>query len=197
MSKKDIYGVRREEAIAAMEKVIDYIAKDGRDQHTDGTAERFIKAWDQDWSQGYDYPIKFTTFEAEDTDQMVVELDIPVNSHCSHHLAAIQGVCHIAYLPGKKIVGLSKLNRIVEKFSRRLQVQERLTSQIANELQELLDCKGVGVQIIAEHFCVSTRGVRHHGAVTVTTKLLGLFLDDKEVKDEFLQTINTHSKDKK
>lgn len=184
--------VDRHQAIVAMETVIDYIAKNGRDEHTEGTAERFIKAWDNDWAEGYDKPIKFTVFKEDGTDQMVVEMSIPVISHCSHHLAPIIGVCHIAYLPGEKIVGLSKLNRIVEKFARRLQVQERLTTEIANELQELLQPRGVGVQIIAEHFCVSTRGVRHHGAKTVTTKLTGLFLKEDSVKQEFLATINTH-----
>ncbi len=179
-------------AINAMEVVMQYIAKEGMDSHTEGTAERFIKAWDADWAEGYDYPIKFTTFKDDGTDQMVVELAIPVISHCSHHLAPIMGVCHIAYLPGDRIVGLSKLNRIVEKYARRLQVQERLTTQIAEELQSLLEPRGVGVQIVAEHMCVSTRGVRHHGAKTVTTKLTGLFLKEDSVKQEFLATINTH-----
>ena len=95
--------------------------------HTEGTAERYIKAWRDDWAEGYNYEMKFTTFPAGDTNQMVVELDIPVVSHCSHHLAPILGVCHIAYIPKDAIVGLSKMNRIVEKYSRRLQVQERLT----------------------------------------------------------------------
>jgi len=185
--------VDKQEAIEAMEKVISYIAKDGRDEHTEGTAERFIKGWDKDWSEGYDYPIKFTTFSADGVDQMVVELDIPVISHCSHHLAPIIGVCHIAYIPGDKIVGLSKLNRIVEKYARRLQVQERLTTQVAEELQTLLNPIGVGVQIVAEHFCVSSRGVRHHGASTVTTKLTGVF-NEPDVKAEFFSTVNTHSK---
>jgi len=182
----------REQAIEAMETVIDYIAKAGRDSHTEGTAERFIKAWDNDWVEGYDYPIKFTVFEDDGTDQMVVELDIPVMSHCSHHLAPIIGVAHIAYLPEEKIVGLSKLNRIVERFSRRLQVQERLTTQIADELQELLNPRGVGVQIVAEHMCISSRGVKHHGARTVTTKLTGIFLSEPEVKNEFFQVVNSH-----
>jgi len=184
----------KEEAINAMQVVVDYIAKDGPDSHMAGTAERYIKAWDQDWSQGFDYPIKFTTFEDDGTDQMVVELSIPVVSHCAHHLAPISGVAHIAYLPEDKIVGLSKLNRIVEMFARRPQVQERLTTQIAEKLQELLEPRGVGVQIVAEHHCVSSRGVRHHGARTVTTKLTGLFLDDSAVKMEFLDTINTHGR---
>jgi len=185
--------VTRDEAVQAMETVIDYIARDGRDEHTEGTAERFIKAWDKDWAEGYDYEMKFTTFTDDATDQMVVELDIPVISHCSHHLAPIVGVCHIAYIPGNKIVGLSKLNRMVEKYARRLQVQERLTTQIAVELATRLDAHGVGVQIVAEHMCVSTRGVRHHGARTVTTKLIGCF-EEPDVKAEFFDTINTHSK---
>jgi len=185
--------VDRKTAIEAMELVVTYLAKDGRDEHTEGTAERFIKAWDDDWAEGYDYEMKFTTFTDDATNQMVVELDIPVISHCSHHLAPIIGVCHIAYIPKDKIVGLSKLNRMVEKYARRLQVQERLTTQIATELSERLDSHGVGVQIVAEHMCVSSRGVRHHGARTVTTKLLGCF-SEPDVKQEFLDTINSHSK---
>ena len=184
----------KQSVVDAMEIVIGYIAKHGRDEHTEGTAKRFIDAWDNDWAEGYDKEINFTVFKGEGTDQMVVEMNIPIVSHCSHHLAPIMGVCHIAYLPGKSIVGLSKLNRIVERFARRLQVQERMTTQIAEELQLLLEPRGVGVQIIAEHFCVSTRGVRHHGAKTVTTKLTGLFLKEDSVKQEFLNTINTHGR---
>ena len=179
----------KEEAIKAMETVINYIAKEGRDSHTEGTAERYIRAWDEDWAEGYNYPMKFTTFEDDGTDQMIVEIGIPVISHCAHHLAPIIGVAHIAYLPKERIVGLSKLNRMVEMFSRRLQVQERLTTQIAQEIQDKLQPRGVGVQLVCEHMCVSTRGVRHHGAKTITTKLTGLFLKDSTVKEEFLATI--------
>jgi len=183
----------RENAIGAMKVVLNYINKGREDEHTEGTAERYIRAWDEDWAEGYDYQMKFTTFTADDPDQMVIELDIPVLSHCSHHLAPIIGICHIAYLPGTRIVGLSKLNRTVEKFARRLQVQERLTAQIAQELFEKLEPQGVGVQIVAEHMCVSSRGARHHGARTVTTKLLGNFLDP-DVKSEFFQAINSHTR---
>ncbi|MCI4435436.1 MAG: GTP cyclohydrolase I [Ignisphaera sp.] len=186
--------VTKNKAVKAMETVIKYISKGMLDQHTEGTALRFINAWDDDWAEGYDKEFKFTTFEDEGTDQMVVELSIPVISYCSHHLAPIIGVCHIAYLPKNRIVGLSKLNRIVERFSRRLQVQERLTTQIADELTELLQPRGIGVQIVAEHMCISTRGVRHHGAKTITTKLTGLFLTEDGVKAEFLNTINTYGK---
>ena len=194
--KGSIMKVTKDEAIKAMETVIDYIAKEGRDEHTEGTARRFIKAWDDDWAEGYDYEMKFTTFTAGDVDQMVIELDIPVLSHCSHHLAPIIGVCHIGYIPTDRIVGLSKLNRTVEKFARRLQVQERLTSQIAQELFDKLKPLGIGVQIVAEHMCVSSRGVRHHGARTVTNKLLGCFTDS-EVKQEFFNSINSHTRIKK
>lgn len=181
--------VTKAEAVRCMESVIDYITGGVRDEHTEGTAERFIKAWDNDWAKGYDYDMKFTTFKAEDTDQLVIEIGIPVQSHCSHHLAPIVGVCHIAYLPGETIVGLSKLNRTVEKYARRLQVQERLTSQIALELQDLLQARGVAVQIIAEHMCVSSRGIKHHGAKTITTKLTGVFLDDNALRQEFLSCV--------
>jgi len=186
-------NITKKQAIVAMQTVIDYINKGRRDEHTEGTAERYIKAWDNDWAEGYDYEMKFTTFTADDPDQMVIELDIPVLSHCSHHLAPIIGVCHIAYLPGERIVGLSKLNRTVEKFARRLQVQERLTAQVAQELFKKLKPQGIGVQIVAEHMCVSSRGVRHHGARTITTKLLGNFLDP-DVKGEFFQAINSHTR---
>ena len=182
--------VEKNDAVKAMEIVIRYISKGRLDEHTEGTAERFIKAWDNDWGEGYDKEINFTAFTDEGTDQMVVEIGIPVVSHCSHHLAPIMGVCHIAYLPKDRIVGLSKLNRIVERFARRLQVQERLTTQIAEELQNLLSPRGVAVQVIAEHFCVSTRGVRHHGAKTVTTKFTGIFLEDSSTKQEFLDTVS-------
>lgn len=182
------------EAVDAMEKVIGFITNGNTDEHTDGTAERYIKAWKNDWAEGYDMKFKFTTFSAGSTDQMVVELDIPVISHCSHHLAPILGVCHIAYIPQDKIVGLSKMNRIVEKYARRLQVQERLTDEIAEEFNNLMEPMGVAVQIVAEHQCVSTRGVRHHGARTVTTKLMGAFLEEDACKAEFLQTIATHTK---
>jgi len=178
--------VDRKQAMEAMNKVISYISRGNLDEHTEGTAERYIKAWENDWGKGYDYKMKFTTFNSDDTDQMVIEMNIPVYSHCAHHLAPIVGVCHIAYLPGEKIVGLSKLNRTVEKFARRLQVQERLTSDIALELDELLKARGVAVQIVAEHMCVSSRGIKHHGAKTITTKLTGYFLDKPAVKAEFL-----------
>jgi GTP cyclohydrolase I len=191
--KKEAATPSREQAILAMDTVISYLAKDGRDSHTEGTAERYIKAWEEHWGSGYDYEMKMTTFDDDGTDQMIIEMDIPIFSHCSHHLAPIIGKCHIAYLPEDRIIGLSKLNRVVEKFARRLQVQERLTTQIAEELQSVLAPKGVAVMVEAEHLCVTSRGVRHPGAKTLTTKLTGIFLRDEGAKAEFLRTVGMHN----
>ena len=185
--------ITREEAIEAMEKVLTYISRYNLDEHTVKTPERYITAWEKDWGIGYDTSVDYTAFPFPSEydlvyDEMVVELDIPVMSHCAHHLAPIKGVAHIAYIPSETIVGLSKLNRCVEKYARRLQVQERLTVDIATELMYILEPKGVAVQIVAEHMCVSSRGVKHHGSKTVTTKLLGVF-EEPNVKQEFFDAI--------
>jgi GTP cyclohydrolase I len=181
------HKLTRKEAVTAMDSVINYI-NGGHNLHTKDTAERFIKAWDTDWGKDCDF--NFTTFPAE-SDTMVIELNIPFVSHCAHHLAPIVGNCHVAYLPKDKMSGLSKLNRTVENFASNLQVQENLTQQIADFLFEELEPSGLGVQMVAEHMCVSTRGVKHHGSLTVTTVLKGSFFDP-EVKKEFFNAINTY-----
>ena len=122
----------------------------------------------------------------EGYDELVVVRDIPFESLCMHHLLPFQGVAHVAYLPAERIVGLSKLARVVELFARDLQLQERLTTQIAGWLQERLRPKGVGVVIEAEHLCMSLRGVQKHGAKTVTSTLYGLVRDDPRTRGEFL-----------
>jgi len=177
-----------EEALKAMEVVIDYISKGNSDEHTKDTPARYLKAWENDWGKGYNYEMNFTTFLAEN-DDLVIERNIPVFSHCAHHLAPIKGVAHIAYIPDKRIVGLSKLNRTVEKYARRLQVQERLTSQIANYLMSKLQPKGVMVVIEAEHMCVSTRGVKHHNCLTTTSSIKGIFEEDDSLRKETLDLI--------
>jgi len=174
-----------QEARQAVTTLLNYITEGTYDPHTADTPKRVVKAWTESWAAGYREQLNFTVFEDSDTDQMVVEMNIPVYSHCAHHLAPIVGVCHIAYIPDGKIVGLSKMNRLVEYYARRLQVQERLTSQIAEHMMKELNPLGVGVVIEAEHFCVSSRGIKHHGCKTVTSKLLGNFLD-ADVKEEFL-----------
>jgi len=177
--------VTEEAAKQAVSTLLMFITEGEQDQHIANTPNRVIKAWTDSWGAGYRTPLNFTVFADNDTDQMVVEMNIPLYSHCAHHLAPIVGVCHIAYIPNGKIVGLSKMNRLVEHYARRLQVQERLTSQIAEHMMKELEPLGVGVVIEAEHFCVSSRGIKHHGCKTVTSKLLGNFLE-ADVKEEFL-----------
>jgi GTP cyclohydrolase IA len=132
-------------------------------------------------------PFSPTTFpNDEGYDELVVARSIPFHSLCMHHVLPFQGVAHIGYLPGERIIGLSKLARVVELFARDLQVQERLTVQIADWLQERLDPKGVGVVLEAEHLCMSLRGVQKPGARTVTSALHGLVRDDARTRQEFL-----------
>jgi GTP cyclohydrolase IA len=132
-------------------------------------------------------PFTATTFPNDGGyDELVVARDIPFHSLCEHHLLPFIGVAHVAYLPGERIVGLSKLARVVESFARALQLQERLTTQVADWLQRELEPKGVGVVIEAEHLCMSLRGVQKAGATTVTSALHGLIRDDPRTRQEFL-----------
>jgi GTP cyclohydrolase I len=153
------------------------------------TPARVVKAWEF-WTGGYsvDIPALFKVFEdgAEQYDEMVIRKNIPIYSTCEHHLCPIVGTCTIAYIPNGRIIGLSKLDRLADAFARRLQVQERLTSQIANAMQEHLDPKGVGVYINARHFCIETRGVRHMDSTTITTALKGVMLTKDAARNEFL-----------
>ena len=135
-------------------------------------------------------PFALTTFPNEaGYDELVVVRDIPFHSLCMHHLLPFHGVAHVAYLPGQRIVGLSKLARVVERYARELQIQERMTMQIATCLQEHLRPKGVGVVVEAEHLCMSLRGVQKAGARTSTSALLGLLRDDGRTRHEFLSLV--------
>jgi GTP cyclohydrolase I len=131
-------------------------------------------------------PFHATTFANDGYDELIVARAIPFHSLCMHHLLPFQGVAHIGYLPGRSLIGLSKLGRVVELFARDLQIQERLTSQIADWLDEELEPKGVGVVLEAEHLCMSLRGVQKQGAKTVTSALRGLVRDDARTRQEFL-----------
>lgn len=154
------------------------------------TPARVAKAWTQDWCSGYkeDPADVLKTFEdgAEDCDEMVVVKDIPFYTHCEHHMAPFFGTATIAYIPNGKIVGLSKLSRLLSIYARRLQVQERLTSQVADALMEHLEPRGVGVVLKARHLCMESRGVRQQGHHTRTSALRGVFKDECEVRAEFL-----------
>jgi GTP cyclohydrolase I len=153
------------------------------------TPGRVIKAW-QDWTSGYSQSpadiLKVFEDGAENCDEMVLVRDIPIYSHCEHHMAAIFGTVSIGYIPDGKIVGLSKLSRLADVFARRLQVQERLTNQIADALQDHLNPKGVGVIIRARHMCMESRGVCQQGHHTVTSALRGVFRSDAAARAEFL-----------
>lgn len=153
------------------------------------TPIRVAKAFEH-WFGGYaiDVPSLFKVFEdgAEGADQMVAVCHIPFYSKCEHHMADIFGHATVAYIPRGRIVGLSKLNRVVDAYARRLQVQERLTNNIADAIQTHLDPIGVGVYITARHMCIETRGVCQHGHHTVTTALRGAIKDEPQTRAEFL-----------
>ena len=141
-------------------------------------------------------PFRATTFPNDERyDDLIVARSIPFHSLCMHHLLPFQGVAHVGYLPGERIIGLSKLGRVVEFFSRDLQIQERLTTQVADWLQRELDPKGVGVVLEAEHMCMSLRGVQKLGATTVTSALRGLVRDDSRTRQEFLALTKRSSHD--
>lgn len=152
------------------------------------TPKRVLKAW-KHWCGGYEMDAKsiLKTFEdgAEGCDEMVVRV-VPFYSHCEHHLAAIIGHAVVAYIPNKKIVGLSKIDRVVDMFARRLQVQERLTNQIAEAIQENLEPKGVAVWVNARHLCIESRGVRNQNSATDSLALRGVFKEDARTRAEFL-----------
>lgn len=154
------------------------------------TPHRVAKAW-KHWCSGYNVDIAalLKVFEdgADNYDQMVIVKDIPIYSKCEHHLADIFGTATIAYIPNGKIVGLSKLSRLADAFARRLQVQERLTSQIADALVEHLQPLGVGVVIKARHMCMESRGICQQGHHTVTTALRGVIKEQPATRAEFMQ----------
>ena len=153
------------------------------------TPARVSKAW-KHWTSGYDQNpseiLKVFEDGAEQYNELIVVRGIPVYSHCEHHLAPFFGKATVGYLPNGKIVGLSKLTRLVDVFSKRLQVQERLTVQIAEALNELLLPQGVGVVIEASHLCMMMRGVEKQNSRTITSALRGVFRDDGKTRDEFL-----------
>jgi GTP cyclohydrolase I len=139
-------------------------------------------------------PFNATTFpNDEGYDELVVARDIPFHSLCEHHLLPFHGVAHVGYLPGERIVGLSKLGRVVDLYARRLQVQERLTTQVARWLCDTLEPRGVGVVIEAEHMCMSLRGVQKPGARTITSALHGAVRDDPRTRQEFLALTGGHA----
>jgi len=184
--------VSDKEAVEAFETILRWIGEDPEREGLKETPKRVIKAF-KEYFGGYNKDpdqILLKTFgDVEGYDDMVVEKNISLESHCEHHMAPIIGVVHIAYIPNKKVVGLSKLARTVEIFSKRLQTQERLNMQIAQTLMRGLDAKGVAVTIDAAHQCMTMRGIKKERATTVTNYFLGSFKDDLSIQNRYLKYI--------
>lgn len=182
----------REQTEQAVRTLLEWIGDDPDREGLAATPARVAKAY-EDWFKGYrDDPVEFlrrTFYEVDGYDEMIVLRDISFESHCEHHLAPIIGKVHIGYLPDRKVVGISKLARVVETFARRLQVQESMTAQIAHCIQDVLKPKGVGVVVEGTHQCMTTRGVRKHGVSMITSQLLGHFRSDSRTRAEFLAII--------
>ncbi|MGE5765998.1 MAG: GTP cyclohydrolase I FolE, partial [Bacteroidota bacterium] len=157
-----------------------------------GTPERVARAYEEFFAGYGQDPVEIlqrTFEEVEGYDEMVLLRDIRFESHCEHHMAPIIGVAHVAYLPSTRVVGISKLARIVEAYARRLQIQEKMTAQIANAIDAVLQPQGVAVVIEATHQCMTTRGVHKPGTTMVTSRMLGRFRDDPKTRREFLGMI--------
>ena len=180
------------DAEAAVRTLIEWAGDDPDREGLRDTPKRVAKAY-QEFFAGYKEDpavILGATFEeTADYDGIVVLRDIRLESHCEHHIVPILGKVHIAYLPAGRVVGISKLARLVEVFAKRLQIQEALTSQIADTIQKVLEPKGVGVVIEAAHQCMTTRGIRKPGVSMVTNRMLGTFRDDPAMRREFLDMI--------
>ena len=185
--------ISEKEAEEAFAKIIKWIGEDPSREGLKSTPKRLVKAY-KEYFKGYsEDPAKIldkTFGDVQGYDDMVIQKNISLQSHCEHHLAPIIGVAHLAYIPNQKVVGLSKLARVVEVFSKRLQTQERLTMQIANVLMEALDAKGVAVSIDATHQCMTMRGIKKEQATTVTNYYLGKFKEDLSYQNRYLRFIS-------
>ena len=191
-TKLNKYQVTDHQAEEAFRTILKWIGEDPSREGLLETPKRVAKAF-KEYFKGYHQDpminLQKTFGEVDGYDDMIVEKNISLESHCEHHMAPIIGVAHVAYIPKKKIVGLSKLARTVEVFSKRLQTQERLTMQIANTLMKGLDAKGVAVTIDAAHQCVTMRGIKKEKATTVTNYFLGSFKEDLSYQNRYLRFI--------
>ena len=181
--------VSDKEAEEAFKTILTWIGENPKREGLIETPRRVVKAF-KEYFKGYhqnaEADLSKTFGDVEGYDDMVVEKNITMESHCEHHMAPIIGVAHVAYIPNKKVVGLSKLARTVEVFSKRLQTQERLTMQIATTLMRALDAKGVAVTIDAAHQCMTMRGIKKEKATTVTNYFLGSFKEDLSIQNRYL-----------
>lgn len=186
-------GIPRDQAMSAVRTLLQWAGDDPTREGLIDTPRRVVDAYG-DWFSGYaDDPSEYlsrTFQEVAGYDELIVLRDIEFESHCEHHMAPIIGRAHVGYLPTNKVVGISKLARVVEAYARRFQVQEKLTAQIANCIQHVLKPRGVGVVIDASHQCMTTRGIHKTGVSMVTSKMLGCFREDARTRSEFLTFVN-------
>jgi GTP cyclohydrolase I len=185
--------VSDKEAEEAFKTILTWMGEDPSREGLLETPKRAVKAF-KEYFGGYEQdPNKIldkTFGDVEGYDDMVVQKNVSVQSHCEHHMAPIIGIAHVAYIPNERVVGLSKLARVVEVFSKRLQTQERLTMQIAKTIMESLDAKGVAVTIDSTHQCMTMRGIKKENATTVTNYFLGQFKEDLSVQNRYLRFIS-------
>jgi GTP cyclohydrolase I len=185
--------VTRAKAEEAIRTLLRWAGEDPNREGLQDTPKRVVNAY-RDWFSGYDTDpkeyLKRTFEETAGYDEMIVLRDIEFESHCEHHMAPIIGRAHVGYLPTKKVVGISKLARVVDTFARRFQVQEKMTAEIARCINDVLKPRGVGVVIEAVHECMTTRGIHKRGVSMITSKMLGSFRSDARTRSEFLTFID-------
>ena len=192
LQPKPVDRPSREEAEAAVRVLLRWSGDDPNREGLRGTPDRVVRSYEEFFAGYTQDPVAIlerTFEETEGYDEMVLLRDIRIESHCEHHMVPIIGKAHIAYLPAQRVVGISKLARVAEIYSRRFQIQEKLTSQIANCINAVLQPRGVAVVIEAEHECMSTRGVHKTGVTVMTSRMLGAFRDNAVTRQEFLAMI--------
>ena len=186
----------RDAAEQAVRTLIRWAGDDPDREGLVGTPDRVVRSYEEFFAGYHEDPqeiLRRTFEETEGYDEMVVLRDIRLESHCEHHMVPIIGRAHVAYLPDRRVVGISKLARVVEIYARRLQIQEKMTAQIANKIDEVLRPRGVAVVVEAAHQCMSTRGVHKAGVTMVTSRMIGAFRDSGETRREFLSMIGRAS----
>ena len=189
----DAKKVSDEEAEEAFKTILTWIGEDPSREGLLETPKRVVKAFKEyfgGYAENASKILEKTFGDVEGYDDMVVEKNISISSHCEHHMAPIVGTAHVAYIPNERVVGLSKLARVVEVFSKRLQTQERLTMQVAKALMTSLNAKGVAVTIDAAHQCMTMRGIKKENATTVTNYFLGQFKEDLSIQNRYLRFIS-------
>ena len=186
----------RDAAGQAVRTLIRWAGDDPDREGLVGTPDRVVRSYEEFFAGYHEDPreiLRRTFAETEGYDEMVVLRDIRLESHCEHHMVPIIGRAHVAYLPDRRVVGISKLARVVEIYARRLQIQEKMTAQIANTIEEVLQPRGVAVVVEAAHQCMTTRGVHKAGVTMVTSRMIGAFRDSGETRREFLSMIGCSS----